>query len=131
MQTVCCSAKDKCQRSNIEAAVIGHGKAEGPFSEIDGLAIERDERFPVRVTVQYYKATGNGVVEEEDIRDIRAQIDKTYSQADYVGSLVVEGMTGRPTEYSGSKTQPADWWPNFWKHYRQNMAPAPSPLPAL
>ena len=45
------------RRSDVENAVIGHGELEGPFTEIDNLTIERDERFPVRVTVQFYKAT--------------------------------------------------------------------------
>ncbi len=87
--------------SDVEEAVIGHGKVEGPFTEIDGLEIERDDRYPIRVTVQFYKATSNGVVSEEDMADIAAQINKVYKQADYVGSLVVEGRTGRPTEYAG------------------------------
>ena len=51
--------------SNVEAAVIGHGPVEGPFTEIDDLAIERDPNFPIRVTVQFYKATDNGIVSEK------------------------------------------------------------------
>jgi hypothetical protein len=48
--------------SDVEESVIGRGKVEGPFTEIDGLEIERDERYPVRVTVQFFKATSNGAV---------------------------------------------------------------------
>ena len=32
--------------SDVEEAVIGHGEVEGPFTEIDGLAIERDDAVP-------------------------------------------------------------------------------------
>lgn len=85
-------------RSDVEEAVIGHGKVEGPFTELDRLAIERDERFPIRVTVQFYKATSNGVLSADDAAAIAAQIDRVYAEASYVGSLVVEGDTGRPTE---------------------------------
>jgi hypothetical protein len=85
-------------KSDVEDAVVGHGKVEGPFTEIAGLAIERDERFPVRATVQFYKATSNGVVSERDLEVIAKSIDRVYKDADYVGSLVVEGFTGRPTE---------------------------------
>jgi len=116
--SVACDAKTR--KSDVEAAVIGHGKVEGPFTEIANLDIERDERFPVRVTVQFYKATSNGVVAASDIADIAEQINKVYSNADYVGSLVTQGETGRPTEYSGSKVQPADWWERFWARHRQN-----------
>jgi hypothetical protein len=106
--------------SNVEAAVIGHGKVEGPFTEIDNLAIERDPKFPVRVTVQFYKATDNGVVSEKDMRDISKQIERVYANADYVGSLVTNGETKRPTEYEGSKVQPPGWWNDFWLRYEQN-----------
>ena len=106
--------------SDVEEAVIGHGKVEGPFTEIDGLDIERDERFPVRVTVQFYKATSNGVVSQQDMADIAAQIGKVYQKADYVGSLVVDGRTGRPTEYVGSQVEPPDWWDTFWQRHFAN-----------
>lgn len=85
--------------SDVEDAIIGHGAAEGPFTELHGLDIERDPRFPVRVTVQFYKATSNGVVTEQDIADVRARIDRVYADASYVGSLVTEGHTGRSTEW--------------------------------
>ena len=56
--------------TDVEAAVIGHGAVEGPFTEIDNLEIERDPDFPIRVTVQFYKATSNGVVSADDMREI-------------------------------------------------------------
>ncbi len=96
--------------SDVENAVIGHGETEGPFSEINDLAIERDARFPVRVTVQFYKATSNGVVSARDIADIRRQIDRVYADGDYVGSLVTEGWTGRPTEWVAEPSEPAPRW---------------------
>jgi hypothetical protein len=107
-------------RSDVEAAVIGHGKVEGPFTELANLDIERDPAFPVRVTVQFYKATSNGVVSDQDMTEIKEQIDKVYAQADFVGSLVSDGATGRPTEYDGDKVQPPDWWDRFWERYQQN-----------
>lgn len=106
--------------SDVENAVIGHGEIEGPFTEIDNLSIERDSRFPVRVTVQFYKATSNGVVSKADLRSIKEQIDRVYSQSDYVGSLVTAGDTGRITEYEGSKVQPPGWWDDFWKRHEEN-----------
>jgi hypothetical protein len=85
-------------KSDVEDAVVGHGRVQGPFTEVGGLAIERDERFPIRATVQFYKGTSNGVVNERDLEIIAKSIDRVYKDADYVGSLVVEGYTGRPTE---------------------------------
>jgi len=108
------------EESDVEDAVIGHGEVEGPFTEIDDLEIERDPRFPVRVTVQFYKATSNGLVGAEDVREIREQIDRVYAEADFVGSLVTDGDTGRVTEYDGPKVQPDDWWEEFWKRHEAN-----------
>ncbi|MEN9810219.1 MAG: hypothetical protein RLZZ488_1786 [Pseudomonadota bacterium] len=106
--------------SDVEAAVIGHGQFEGPFTEIDNLSIERDDRFPVRVTVQFYKATATGNADEADIKQIKEEIDSVLSAGDAVGSLVVAGETGRITEYEGVKVQPAGWWSDFWKRHEQN-----------
>ena len=111
---------DKKAKSNVEQAVIGHGKVEGPFTEVDGLDIKRDERYPIRVTVQFYKATDNGIVSEQDMKEISEQINKVYSHADYVGSLVTGGETGRSTEYTGSKDEPAGWWNAFWERHEKN-----------
>ncbi len=106
--------------SDVENAVIGHGAWEGPFTEIDDLPIVRDPDFPVRVTVQFYKATSNGVVSESDLKEIKAQIDRVYAKGDFVGSLVTDGKTERVTEYDGPKIQPADWWEKFWKRHEEN-----------
>ena len=105
--------------SDVEAAVIGHGPVEGPFTEIDGLPIERDPDYPIRVTVQFYKATSNGVVSEADMAEIREQIDRVYAEADYVGSLVVDGPSDRPTEHDGPHQEPSDWWRRFWERQRR------------
>ncbi|MBT8493946.1 MAG: hypothetical protein KJO07_12910, partial [Deltaproteobacteria bacterium] len=93
--------------SDVDRAVIGHGPTEGPYTELDGLTIERDSRFPVRVTVQFYQATSNGVVSRADVTRLAKKIDKVYKQADYVGSLVVPSGMRRPTMWSGASTAPA------------------------
>lgn len=114
----------KSSRSDVETAVVGHGPVEGPFNEINHLSIERDSRFPVRVTVQFYKATSNGVVSDADIRAIRAQIDRVYASSDWVGSLVTEGWTGRPTEsYTYPQATPApnaQWADSYWSWMKTN-----------
>ena len=88
----------KMEKSDVETAVIGTGETEGPFKEINDLAIERDTAYPIRVTVQFYKATSNGVVNASDVAKVRRQIERVYSEGDWVGSLVTAGFTARPTE---------------------------------
>ncbi|MFS8809436.1 hypothetical protein NW814_02690 [Synechococcus sp. R65.1] len=110
-------AADLAGLSNVEAAVIGHGEVEGPFTEINNLDIERDPRFPIRVTIQFYKATDNGVVSAEDMAQIHHQIARVYREADSVGSLAIQPETGRPTEYDrDAETErpfPFPWFP-WW-----------------
>lgn len=100
------------EQSNVEQAVLGHGEALGPFSEMGGLELERDDRFPVRVTVQFYKATSNGVVDEADLKAAHETIEQVYADGDYVGSLVVpEGERVRPTDWIKDDAYGGDWWP--------------------
>ncbi len=91
------------RRSDVEQAVLGHGRVEGKFEEGGQKRLERDERFPIRVTVQFYKATSNGVVSSADLDAIATGIGNVYEHADFVGSLVVpEGDRHRPTEWQNS-----------------------------
>lgn len=88
-------------KDDVEQAVIGHGEDQGPFAEMNRLHLERDASFPVRVTVQFYRATSNGVVSERSLADVKRLIDRVYQDADYVGSLVVpESDRKRPTEWN-------------------------------
>jgi hypothetical protein len=100
------------ERSDVDVAVLGHGASEGPYTELDGLTIQRDARFPVRVTLQFYQATSNGVISRDNVKAMAAQIKKVYGKGDFVGSLVVP--TGldrvRPTNWIGvSKAIDVNW----------------------
>jgi hypothetical protein len=92
--------------SDVDTAVLGHGPSEGPYTELDGLKIARDPRFPIRVTLQFYQATSNGVVSRDNIKAMAAQIKKVYGKGDYVGSLVVPTALDRtrPTNWTGDHT---------------------------
>jgi hypothetical protein len=97
------------ERSDVEQAVLGHGARLGPFNEGRGLRLVRDQSLPVRITVQFYKATSNGIVSEADLDGIAKSIGDVYEHADFVGSLVVpEGDPRRPTAW---QTMPGEWFP--------------------
>lgn len=99
-------------RSDVEKAVIGHGDDLGPFWEMGNMKLERDPRFPVRVTVQFYRATSNGVVSEQDLAEVKSTIDRVYADADFVGSLVVpEGPRHRPTDWIKDAPDGGSWLP--------------------
>jgi hypothetical protein len=97
------------ERSDVEQAVLGHGPNLGPFNEGHRLRLQRDPKFPIRITVQFYKATSNGVVSDIDLDSISRSIGSVYEHADFVGSLVIpEGDPRRPTSW---QKMPREWFP--------------------
>lgn len=97
------------EKSDVEQAVLGHGPNIGPYNEGRGLRLVRDPKFPIRITVQFYKATSNGVVSEADLDGISRSIGDVYEHADFVGSLVMpEGDPRRPTAW---QSVPNAWFP--------------------
>ncbi len=108
--------------SGMEKAAVSFGKVEGPFTEMDGLAIERDPRFPIRVTTMFYNAVDSAALDPEELRGIEASIASVYNNAAAAGSLVVDGPQGRPTEHGVHQWKRPSWWPIAF--------PAPEPLRA-
>ena len=77
------------EASDVEQAVLGHGPSLGPYKEGIDKRLVRDAQFPIRITVQFYKATSNGVVSEKDLDLAARNIGSVYEHADFVGSLVI------------------------------------------
>ncbi len=100
----------RAEKSDVEQAVLGHGRNRGPFEEGGNLELVRDDRFPIRITVQFYKATSNGVVDDADLDGIARSIGGVYEHAEFVGSLVIpEGDPRRPTEWRRMPRQLFPW----------------------
>ena len=101
--------------SDVDVAVLGHGASEGPYTELDGLTVTRDARFPVRVTLQFYQATSNGVISRDNVKAMAAQIRKVYGKGDFVGSLVVPSDLDRlrPTNWTGVTSNVNASWRDF------------------
>jgi hypothetical protein len=95
--------------SGMERAVLGHGPHLGPFQEGYGSVLQRDPKFPIRITVQFYKATSSGIATEADLDAIAKNIGSAYEHAEFVGSLVMpEGDPRRPTAW---QSIPGEWFP--------------------
>ncbi len=111
------------ETSDVEEAVLGHGEDLGPFIEMNNLRLERDDRFPVRVTVQFYRATSNGIISNADLDAVQESIRMVYDNADFVGSLVVpERHRHRPTDWIRDHPEEAKSWehiPNPWRPFRR------------
>lgn len=83
---------------HIDDAHIAIGEEKGEFPGLKGLTIERDERYPIRVTTQLYKITDEGVINRKQMEDIVADIRKAESIGSKGSSLVLED-TDRVTEW--------------------------------
>lgn len=96
------------EASDLETAVLGHGDLDGPFTELAGLTVTRDPRFPVRVTVQFYQATATGRIGRAEVARLASSIEAVYSKGDFVGSLVVPAPQdlARPTRWSPRPHRP-------------------------
>ena len=111
----------KREKSNVEHAIIKVGENEGEFPHFNNLEIERDSRYPVRVTLQYYKATSNGVVDDEVISQIFNELKESRKYATSIGSLVVSN-SDRPTEFQKNIFKVAPWWGDWWLINRQRFS---------
>ncbi len=89
-------SKSKKSRG-FESAVLSKGRSMGKHTGTNGLTLERDDRFPIRCTVQYYNVTDVAEVTEAQIKEISSTIDNTYKTALATGSLVLN-TTERKTE---------------------------------
>ena len=75
------------------------------FDELNGSSaskLVRDESYPIRVTLQYYKSTDNGEITRDIMSAIAKQLQASRQGSDYVGSLVTEPKGDRPTEWVNS-----------------------------
>jgi len=81
---------------NTEHAMISAGRAAGDFPPLS-REITRDARYPVRVTLQFYMATDNGVISAESMAKVAEQL-RAARGAFPASSLVLDGNTGRPME---------------------------------
>lgn len=109
-------AMAESRASDMEVAVLGHGELQGPYTELAGLSVERDPRFPVRVTVQFYQATSTGRVGAGEMAGLASLVEKVYSRGDWVGSLVIPSRAEarRPTSWEGvSPPPPHVSWQDF------------------
>ncbi|RUS20636.1 hypothetical protein BC937DRAFT_94744 [Endogone sp. FLAS-F59071] len=95
------------RKVDVENAIIKLGADEGYFPTLsDKHTIVRDERYPVRVTLQWYKVTSTGQVNEAILSEINQQLIEAKSKGDFWGSLVVDQQSWtnrlallRPTEH--------------------------------
>jgi hypothetical protein len=72
-------------------------KSEGLFKGLSGYRIERDDRFPIRATAQFYRVTDTVQINEDMFASIAESIESVFHIAEAKGSLVID-TEARKTE---------------------------------
>ncbi len=94
-ETIQIKPKIKLGLDNAMLRVSSDSK--GKFDGTRGLKLERDFRYPIRCTLQYYWITDNAELNESQVKQIATQLEKFYVHSENKSSLVVS-ETDRPTE---------------------------------
>jgi hypothetical protein len=96
--------REKAPKRGMDHAMLSVTEPKGPMTKSPkDFIFERDERYPIRLTLQRYRVTDTADVEPEAFSEIADTIAALYAKADEKGSLVVDGPTGRVTESEGTK----------------------------
>lgn len=85
----------KSMQRGMDHAMVSTSEGRGSFPSLARWTIERDERMPIRCTLQYYHVSDTADVTSSDMAEIASEVTRHKP----VGSLVVE-ETRRPTEHS-------------------------------
>lgn len=91
------SSQFKPHRPMENAMLRASEKDLGSFEKVDFTKLKRDERFPIRVTYQFYRVTDNSNLTEDDFSYISEKIESVYKLASSKGSLVIND-SNRVTE---------------------------------
>ena len=85
----------------LENAVIKTSEGFGKFIGTEDRELIRDDKYPIRCTIQYYKVTDTDEISELMIKEIAEQINEGYNSVSDIerGSLVL-GNSERKTESS-------------------------------
>jgi hypothetical protein len=83
----------------MDRAMLAVGKTHSKFEGIKDFTLERDTRFPIRCTFQFYTVTDQQDIPDPMWAEIKGDIDRVYAKATATGSLVTERNTGRATEW--------------------------------
>lgn len=100
--------KKRVRGVGMDMGMLGLGKKDGKFVGTKDLTLERDTRFPIRCTFQYYRVTDENFISEHDVQDIQKQLSQAHEMAVASGSLVTNEDTKRVTEPDLKNPVPTD-----------------------
>lgn len=92
-------SKSATRSLGMDNAMLSVGKSHSKFEGIKDFTLERDTRFPIRCTCQFYKTTDEQTIPDEAWTEMKNRIDTIYTKGLAQGSLVTDGKTERKTEW--------------------------------
>ncbi len=93
-----CNLETNKEKLGLDNAMLRVGsESKGKFIGTRGLKLERDFRYPIRCTLQYYWITDTSELNESQVKQISSQLEKFYIHSKNKSSLVLS-ETDRPTE---------------------------------
>ena len=107
----CLGFNDIMPAYGMSLAQLNLGDFEEKYVGVGNTVLKRDNKYPVRVTCQYYRVTDLDKISEADITDIRDQLNKIERSAIDKGSLVID-TTKRCTESTILPPIEIDKWKN-------------------
>ncbi len=117
-QTACCAHRKKNktekQAKGMENAMLRVSeKTHGSYSGLQNKLLLRDERFPIRVTLQHYKVSDSQLLSEDSINYIADKINDIYMNAEAKGSLVMSKPGQVPARLTEKTAVPVRQMPEF------------------
>jgi hypothetical protein len=97
----------------LENAMLRAGKTFGKFEGTKDFELERDERYPIRCTLQYYKVTDSSIINALGFKELATQLNNIYDQAKAEGSLVIEDLDRKTEQLPHLPGQPTNGVPSL------------------
>jgi len=103
----CRGLKESKPKRGMDHAMLSITETKGKMTHApQEYELERDEEYPIRLTLQRYRVTDSKDISPDTFTEIADVIASLYKKSDHVGSLVVDGPNKRVTESSGTSIPP-------------------------
>lgn len=87
----------------MDHGIISTTAGNGKYNSLSNFTVQRDDRMPIRCTIQYYHVTDETSISESDMATIASEVVRHNP----ISSLVTDS-TNRPTEHSVPKPPSAN-----------------------
>ena len=98
---------------DMDEAIVEIGENEGEFKGTSDTKLIRNSKYPIRVTLQYYKIV-NKQINPQDIDNSANQLLETMSKGFAAGSLVLGNKFQSNFNWTTTTPYIPKWWDMYW-----------------